>query len=770
MRGMSIAQSNIDDVMSSHQESISTLLTHGVKINLHDTSKYVIHTSTIPISTNVDIRYLIDPENTGRECHTLFHGYTESSEELHCSKRSCMLMNRTNDRRNRETIFYNCPCRDVNTEISLKPLCFMMYVKSLNRNLAPMNMEEYHQPFRKPLIPEEIMFCHNSIGIFDNSYPGPLRDKIKVTGWNKVKTINVDIVLRHLWWYRKYAPTLNLSSDIIKLFTKVGDQRGRHIVMQSLHTINSVIVKKLTALGPELGTYRQIAESTAYAFKELIFDYSQNPQYDLLGNLLEPKGLYTDLKAFGNWIKTHFHMNEREMRLKVFNFESESKGFNKLLGLELKRLHKIVELEMLSSGNDYTLSPAFMFRMITLSQNRGMGYLPDALAECARKQYRDRVNRDVEKLPLERQKLLYAAMQKHLHKGGIIPNTLNSPNAVEQAKLITSFVEIPIKGTASVDTFVKDGGKLEDARRLLTTAQLEGWKIPIRNLETNDITGWLEVSKDDPEDPERILFWISYQLFLNHWYKDKPGKETWLHDFPNNPHKGRLMDARILHISEPNKERNLTKSHACLAWMLTPAAKILQGTLALLPEHVAGLTESGHDWRHLKRISSESEESWFLYGRGTGTTIPNFSQVFKDWTESTDFINKHVGFIHIKAIMDYIGFPEAYGAVVLQTIVEPQPVTEVLHFRTIGGVEEKSTILWNGHIREGFMMGNPVTKPILHAVHCTELEITTEFLRRRGIRLSRPEHRRLLNDPTRLDHKKCTENSTFSVNLQRSWR
>jgi len=407
-----------------------------------------------------------------------------------------------------------------------------------------------------------------------------------------------------------------------------------------------------------------------------------------------------------------------------------------------------------------------------------MGYLPNAIAECRRAAFRHTVNREIVDVPARRTRLQYLAVQSRLHEGGIPPNFLSAgrqgkfrdAEARELFEDVFARIEMTLKGSASVDTFVKDGGKLEDARILLNLAIKHKWKIPIRDLDSHSIEGYIEVSRetDSETDYSRPLFWLSYQMMLNHWIH----LEQWTKDDESDfivdgrPYRPPVMNAKIVHISEPGKERNLTKSHAVLAWLLTPAAKISQGTLAYLREHRAGLLESGHEWRHQKRISALSDESGFIYDPLTGRTHENILHVFKDWTESTDFICKAVGWAHISAFFDYIGFPRMYGKLVIKTMLEPQPVTEVVH-NTIAddnGVTS-APVDWKGAINEGFMMGNPMTKPVLHLVHSSELQISKEFLTRKGLRFRDNYKLSRFPDQAQLDRSESEKDRTTMVTL-----
>jgi hypothetical protein len=315
-----------------------------------------------------------------------------------------------------------------------------------------------------------------------------------------------------------------------------------------------------------------------------------------------------------------------------------------------------------------------------------------------------------------------------------------------------------------VDHAVLDGGKLEDARLCIRRIIDNDWMVPIRSLHDNKVLSWISPQAEEfDEDWNRILFWFSYQLAINwlcsrglekdeslyHAFIERGGKE-----YTND-----ILRCAIVHIMEPGKVRNLVKGTGEVAWFLTPAAKILQTTLAMLPEHKAGLLDSSHEWMHTKRISAESDESGFIYHPKTGYRRPGILQVFKDWTESTDFISKRVGCAHLGSLMSYIGFPRAYGLMVLRIIREPQPVLEVIDYRYktnvgTGDTWEVERRRWNGFVSEGYMMGMPVTKPILHLVHTSERQVVKHFLRKRGIAIE--------------DGKKGPKNWDHIVNLPRS--
>lgn len=743
-------------ISGTDSEVLSTLTSHGQSTFQPGRTAYVIHTHSVPLASAVDLHYLLEGNS-----RTLFHGYEVGNSGDCCPKRSCMYITSTGHRRS-EKVPANCPCKKVlgiDGE-PLKPRCFLTYVRSLGRHLAS---ETDGAPVMDPA---SIMFCQTHVGIFDNSYPGWLRDNLGVSGWNHVSPGLLLPALRTLYWYRSYAKILNLDKLIDKGHERVGFRQLRHGITQAIHTLNGVLIKKFMAFCPESTRYQDYAKQTAYLFRDLLSDYL-HPLVYRDGRLSEPEGLtYSELKEFLSSVKRSFHRFTPEARGEWLEFEFKSKSLRRMFN-EIPRVKALVESKA-NVGSDYTESPAWFFRCSTLCQTRVLGYLPSAIAEVKRKQFRNAISRPLERPPKENIQLIMKAVDAELAYGKIPREFMLKDPIWKDAEKSMRFneaisaIELPLKGSASVHTLVRDGGKIEDARQLLQLAQEHKWRIPVRDLHDHEVLNTFEVSVTDESsisDYTRPLFWLSYTIILNHFtVKGFFPKQLY---YPLRLRVGTYdpdpMLASIVHISEPGKERNLTKSTGFLAWFLTPASKITQDTLAVLPEHEAGLIASSHEWRHQKRISSLSKESMFLYDPVTGKTRSNIVHAFKDWTESTDFIGKMVGWAHLKTLLKYIGFPEGYMRLLGISIVEPQPVTEVVALRNFDDEDlEIDPIPWKGQINEGFMMGNPMTKTILHLIHVSERNVIRAVLKRMGATEGPRAPYRGLGDPVRLGREVVT--------------
>jgi hypothetical protein len=680
----------------------------------------------------------------------LFHGYKAGEEHRpYCNHRSCMYMG-GNSIQHREKVMENCPClkmrRDDQPDQPLKAICFIKFLKTLNPNLVDHRFDDEDKTIER-INPDQVMFCHSASGLFDDSYPGFVRDpNQRLRGWDSVRSYeDLDEVLRWTYWYRRYADAFKIQQQIKKLVDAHGIRAVKTAVTHACHTANGLLMKLFFAFGPECPSYKSIAKHSCQLFKSLLEDYMKPLQFEG-GVAVEPtqeSSVYVEIKNLCNLVKSSFHKQEREDRIEWLNYQFINPGLKRLVESCFRRLQTHVNNLWITELKDYSRSLAFVYRCTTFCQTRVMGYLPTALAEYRRAQFRDTVNRPLEKVPQEKLDFIRLCVHKRLERvcesGEFGPFTKEETH--DQLLEAVGDIQVTLKSSASVAHTVSDGGKLEDARQLLRLAIDNRWEIPIRDLDTHKKVSSFILELDVDSIPEwtRPLFWLSYQLILNFWIRKGVWKDTsHYHPFflaDGKEYKVDPMVATIVHISEPGKERNLTKSSAILAWFLTPIAKVLMSVLSRQPEHKVGLFGSSHEWNHGKRISAESHESAWMWNldHSLRSSVLN---IFKDWKESTDFICKKAGWAHLSAALEFIQFPRLYTELTKFCVTLPQPVEEVIHYsRDYESEFERRSIRWTGAIREGYMMGNPVTKPCLHLIHDSEIEANVWYLEQQGLRL-----------------------------------
>jgi len=257
----------------------------------------------------------------------------------------------------------------------------------------------------------------------------------------------------------------------------------------------------------------------------------------------------------------------------------------------------------------------------------------------------------------------------------------------------------------------------------------------MRDLDDGTITDYLQLHPGlevEKPDFQGFLFWISVQIVLN-WAgrKFRPYKK-FVYELPESESfETELWKMRIVHISEPGKERNLTKTSSCLTWFLTVASKVSQTILAFNQDHRAGLVLSAQDWMHQRRVSSESYESDWMYDKNTRKRVSGIWNGFQDWTESTDYIPKQVGTMALHSWFTYVDFPRWYSDLIMVVCAQNYDVSEYTHTEWVNGTTERQ--YYCGQVTEGFMMSMPLTKTILHLMHDINIGTVHELLRRIGV-------------------------------------
>jgi len=277
------------------------------------------------------------------------------------------------------------------------------------------------------------------------------------------------------------------------------------------------------------------------------------------------------------------------------------------------------------------------------------------------------------------------------------------------------------------------------------------WSIPVRDLSNGKITEILHLNlrmREEKPEHEGFLFWISLQLVLNWFSSFRPGRyKDYYYEIPNSQQwTDELWKMRIVHISEPGKERNLTKTSSVVAWVLTVASKVSQMVLAFNQDHRAGLILSAQDWMHQRRVASASYESAWMYDKSSRKRFDFVWNGFQDWKESTDFIPRQVGGIALASWFQYIDFPRFYGDLVLLMTQRDYDVTEYTHTSWDDG--EVIRHFYNGKVTEGFMMSMPLTKTVLHLMHDVNVGTVHAILASLGIRVA-PHPDEVAYDPQR---------------------
>jgi len=627
----------------------------------------------------------------------------------------------------------NCPCLDlIATEICFKTFIRGMFCKT---NPDDSDVEE--------IKPSEVYFCKDSKNILSGDYGVELRKISGTDSFAKIETYEQLVaVLESCYWYSNYSKRRRLEKK------GVFDTVKRN-VKQAIYFTNGIIVKHFLIVREF--DYTDLALESARCFWAIYDELSQPVP---IGDGGTPKELPKDESIFKNVKEAMNHFKERfnheELKIRreacVFDF-SPIQGVN-LFAQVLYTLKNRAANIQFRKGTDYTLTPQWKLDGALLTQTRSLCYLPDAISVAKAFEFRQTLAREQVRISQDHYDLIGKSVQTHLELARVPKGLFSSLGLDTWNKLIEeieSEVEFDVKLAASYNTPLHMGGKLEDVRRLYNLARVYHWKIPVYDLHNHKLLYEFDVFEKEQISYSKFIFWLSYQLAMNFTNRElrklaektkqelKPGIF-----YPEKKFEGfddsQFNYARILHIKEPGKQRNLIKSTTEYNSFLALGGKICQILLGLVREHEVGLRSSSDAWKFYQRIHPNVEGQPFfeeLYRPMIGTQInaKRMYAYYTDWTESTDFIERDIGITSLRAFMSYICFPSAYGELIRKVLFLPQEVKEV--YKTYDNFWEP--VEYSGYIRNGFMMGNPITKTILHLQHSVELGGTYIELRKRKV-------------------------------------
>jgi len=697
------SSSSGSNTTSSYIQSLSEI---GISFEASAKTTHVIHTSSIPLASVINSSRVHPWSKMNRiEHHCSIHCAHQPGEWTH----------------------NECPCKDIDAY----HICFLEATQRLGYNLN--NSEA-------KVDPTTFAFCQDGRTIFDSRYSAFLRGEIGRDGWDSIQPKDLRILCNNLYWFR--VEDKKRRGKLSRLLIKpdhMTDLEFLAAFKQCIFTLNGLIIKRVLCFPDFIGTYDEIAEQTANLFIDLFRDY-------IAPNSVGDEGVFLEIKKYLQHVKRTFHFEhfiDRHNSLIEYNFKTRSL---KMFFPEIQKLFDFIIDHWNRYEEDYTSSPTWFYRMTTFHQTRILGYLPKHESFLKAVKYRDYLNLDEEPRDGEHLKLVYHLVLDELNFEKVPKGLLNSDSSenfnrtTEQRKTVqdfikdlTSDVEFIIKPNASVNQSVKDGGKMEDARRYLQLIMKNDWQIPIRNLDTHEIIKFIHAENDQFINYHDLLFWFAYQNMLNELIERREWKRPDdLYQFYNpdgDPWKDKtLFKARIAVIKEPGKDRLLTMSNSLYTWSLTPAGKMLNSVIAMIPSHEVGLKGANDDWIFNQKLSSGTKESDFIYN--LDGSVKKIFAGFEDWKEATDNIHRQDGIIMVKALMDHSSFPLLYGRFVLAVIAQHQSASQNIIISEEG--KERDIVHWSGFIKRGFMMGNPITKTILHSCHIVQ---TAGMRRTLGIKL-----------------------------------
>jgi len=251
--------------------------------------------------------------------------------------------------------------------------------------------------------------------------------------------------------------------------------------------------------------------------------------------------------------------------------------------------------------------------------------------------------------------------------------------------------KISLSDSGEFFTNTNDGGKLEASRLVLTSNP----EIPEIDLNTGLKTGKV-LTKDSPIG-ERLFHWACGM------FTDR-----------SKIYNKNCMSCRISLVAELGKYRTITVSTLQHALLLHPMSHMGLKIVGAMPTSESGIGAANHAWNFFKRMSHKNPSASFIFNEDIQTSV--FST---DWSSATDYCDPLIAGAMLNRLLEALGVPKWYRETVLFALTGP---------RQVETIDRNGVPIEKFFTSRGVLMGDPVTKMVLHLHHLIGARIAGNLL------------------------------------------
>jgi hypothetical protein len=261
-----------------------------------------------------------------------------------------------------------------------------------------------------------------------------------------------------------------------------------------------------------------------------------------------------------------------------------------------------------------------------------------------------------------------------------------------------------------------EGGTLEAISEIVSTGTI-GRPCYVVDLDDGSL---LETKQLNMENPAEYIFWRCLEEVL-----------------ATQPEE--LKKVFLVIASEPGKARSVTKGAACLKTVLDVVNAICSWPMhKAFPSSTSGMSKEAHGWNFFssmfddksnlvfreKTVTTEKAEEGNFY---KSTLYHDVFVLSTDYETATDYLRHDVAEVMGTAWMTKCGIPALLQGIVVETCYKPR-IVEFTAKGLLTSIGESS----GGDIRRilsrrGIMMGDPLTKVVLHFTNICVRELASKI-------------------------------------------
>jgi hypothetical protein len=366
---------------------------------------------------------------------------------------------------------------------------------------------------------------------------------------------------------------------------------------------------------------------------------------------------------------------------KVKNLRKEIKrvGFNPTLSIKEIEVPRELSALKVALSMIRGETPLTYLQVMILSQTRASGVPPRAV-------YDRTLAKTVAILKTPPSKELFHIVEGPLNRAtdhlyhDLLTRLGGSENREKFFDTVVKTAKLSLSDSGEFFTRTDSGGKLEAARRTLRANP----EIPEVDLHTGQYTGVI-LTSDSP---------IGERLF--HWACGTFVDRTKIYDRNS-------MSCRISLVAELGKYRTITVSTLQHALLLHPLSHMGLKILEAFPSSESGIGAANHAWNFFKRLSHKNPSASFIFDLSNETSV-----LSTDWSQATDYCDPFIAGAMLNRFLLKLGVPKWYRETCVFALTAP---------RQVETLDRNQCPVEVFYTSRGVLMGDPVTKVVLHLHH-----------------------------------------------------
>jgi hypothetical protein len=428
-----------------------------------------------------------------------------------------------------------------------------------------------------------------------------------------------------------------------------------NVLRNILATIDGLIMQLILAQpdNPEAHSWERIDQIILCLLTQLIADYFREGNLDKLTTFEKVKRLRKAIKEEG--------------------FKDNGDLGNLEVPQELSFFRAILE----RIGSKKT--PLDLYRIGIMSQTRAAGVPPLSVYLKTQEKIRTLLTEPEDDQSFERSKPYIHLGVKHLHNEVVEVRSEEQKTAL--FKKCSEKAKVSLSDSGEFFTTCEQGGKLEAARKILTTTP---W-VPEIDLNTGQRTG-RKIRPESGNQGEFLFMWACNMFHDRRSCYDR-----------------NVMSVRVHLVAELGKYRAITVSHLAHSTLLHVISHVMLSYLSYIPSSSSGVQAANHAWNFFKRLSHKNPSANFVFGDEDTYLYST------DWETATDYLSHKTSAMMFNLICRELGIPEWYRQTCNFALFAPRQVE--------ARDRENNDVLYRYFTTRGVLMGDPVTKVVLHLYH-----------------------------------------------------